>query len=103
MNYQQLRLEAEEEAKKILKDKIKFGHKEFEAKEKIVKRFQRSKHVLLKQNEIDHCVNNGIDVTYLYDEMDAKWGGKEKVKKSYYIPRNTPKGRPKKDINEQEQ
>ena len=103
MNYQQLRQEAEKEAQKILGKTKKLGKKDLDPKESITKTFQRSKHVLLKQSDIDHCVNNGLDVTYLYDEMDSKWGGKETVKKSYYIPRGNPKGRPKKDINEQEQ
>jgi hypothetical protein len=103
MNYQQLRKEAEAEAKKILKDKTKFGPTEFEGREKITKKFQSGKHAYLKQSEIDHCINNGMNIWYLYDEMDAKYKGGVTEKKQYYIPRGTPKGRPKKNTNEQEQ
>ena len=103
MNYQQLRQEAEAEAKKILKNKTKFGPKEFVGKEATTKKFKSAKHSYLKQSQIDHCVNNGLDVLYLYDEMDAKYKGGITEKKSYYTPRGTSKGRPKKNTNEQEQ
>ena len=103
MNYQKIRLEAEAEAKKILKNKTKFGPKEFEAKETTTKKFKSGKHAYLKQSEIDYCVNNGMDVMYLYNEMDTKYKGGVTEKKSYYVPRGTPKGRPKKNTNEQEQ
>jgi hypothetical protein len=103
MNYQKIRLDAEEEAKKILKNKTKFGPKEFEAKESTTKKFKSGKHAYLKQSQIDHCINNGLDVTYLYDEMDAKYKGGIAEKKQYYKPRGTSKGRPKKNTNEQEQ
>ena len=101
---QALRQEAEEYARKILKDQINFGSKEFESKENIVKKFKRSKHVLLKQSDIDHCVNNGINVMYLYDELLSKYGNDvDKPKKKYYVSNGGKRGRPKKNTNEQEQ
>jgi hypothetical protein len=104
MNYQKLRLEAEAEARKILGKTKKLGKKDLSSKESITKTFKRSKHVLLKQSDIDHCVNNGMDVMYLYDELLSKYGGLEdKPKKQYYVPRGGKRGRPKDNKNEQEQ
>jgi len=101
---QALRQEAEEYARKILKDKTNFGPKEFESKENIVKKFKRGKHAYLKQSQIDHYLNNGMDVMYLYDELLSKYGGRMgNEKKSYYVPKGGKQGRPKKNTNEQEQ
>jgi hypothetical protein len=94
-----LRQEAEEYAKKILKDK-KLSKKELAAKEKIVKKFKSAKHVLLKQKDVDHCINNNMDVMYLYDELLSKYGGfddVEKPKKQYYVPTGAKRGRPKQE------
>jgi hypothetical protein len=98
-----LRKEAEAEAKQILKDRKKFGIKEFESKQNISKKRESSLHSLLNQEDINHCLNNGLDMMYLYNEMDAKYKGGVTEKKQYYIPRGTPRGRPKKYNNEQEQ
>ena len=69
-----------------------------------MKKFKRAKHVFLKQNDIDHCINNGLDITYLYDEMDSKYSGDiGKEPKKYYVPKGTKRGRPKQSNNEQEQ
>ena len=102
---QQIRKEAEEEAKKILKDKKNFSSKEFEAKHNTVKTFKKAKHVYLKQSQIDYCVNNNLDVMYLYEEMESKYSGNigAHYKKKYYIPTGKKRGRPKQEDNEQEQ
>lgn len=99
---QALRKEAEEQAKKILKDQEKFSGKEFAAKENTIKKFKRSKHVLLNQSKIDYCINNGLDIMYLYEELDKKFNGLvEKEPKKYYQPNGNKRGRPKKEDNEQ--
>ncbi len=99
-----MRKEAEEEAKKILGKNRKLGKNDLSAKEKIVKTFKRSKHVLLKQSQVDHCINNGMDVMYLYDELLSKYGNDvDKPKKNYYVPTGGKRGRPKHNENEQEQ
>lgn len=59
-------------------------------------------HSLLPQENIDYCINNGLDIEYLYDEVLSKYGGIEKEKKQYYVPTGVPRGRPKKYNNEQE-
>ena len=101
---QALRREAEEEAKKILGKTKKLGKNDLQPKESTVKKFQSSKHVLLKQSQVDHCVNNGMDVMYLYDELLSKYGGyEEKPKKTYYVKTGKKRGRPKENNNEQEQ
>ena len=102
---QSLRKEAEEQAKKIL-NKTNLSKKSLPSKESTVKTFKSGKHAYLKQSQIDHCINNGMDIWYLYDELLSKYGGLDdidKPKKVYYTPRGTPRGRPKKDNNEQEQ
>jgi len=101
---QTLREEAEAYARKILKDQVYFSSKSFESKENTVKKFKRSKHVLLKQSDIDHCVNNNMDVMYLYDKLLSKYGNDiDKPKKKYYVSNGGKRGRPKKNTNEQEQ
>ena len=95
---QQLRKEAEAEAKQILKHKKKFGTKEFESKNSFAKRKESSLHSLLPQEVIDHCINNNLDIEYLYNELLSKYGGVEKEKKQYYIPTGAKRGRPKNDI-----
>ena len=101
---QALRKEAEEEAKKILKDKKKFGTKEFDSKHNIVKKRTSTLHSLLNQEDINYCLNNGLDIGYLYTEMASKYNGDvEKEPKKYYTPTGKPRGRRKKDNNEQEQ
>ena len=100
---QALRLEADEYAKKILEKGTKINKNDLEAKHNTTKKFKRAKHSYLKQSQIDYCVNNDLDVTYLYDEMDSKYKGGVTDKKNYYVPRGTPRGRPKENNNEQEQ
>jgi hypothetical protein len=101
---QQARKEAEEEAKKILKDKKKFSTKEFDAKCNTVKTFKKAKHVYLKQSKVDYCVNNNLDIMYLYEEMESKYSGDIGNKKKYYTPTGKKRGRqPKQNNNEQEQ
>lgn len=101
---QQLRKEAEAEAKLILKDQKYFGTKEFKSKNKITKKRTSSLHSLLPQEVIDHCINNNLDIEYLYDELLSKYGRNlDKEPKKYYIPTGKPRGRAKKDNNEQEQ
>jgi hypothetical protein len=105
MNYQKLREEAEREAREILGKNKRLGKNDLESKHNTVRTFQSAKHLMLKQSEVDHCVNNGISVEYLYNELLSKYGGidkEEKPIKKYYTPRGTPRGRPKKDNNEQE-
>ena len=102
---QSLRKEAEEQAKQIL-GKSKLTKHNLEGREYITKTFQSGKHAYLNQNDIDYCINNGISVEYLYTELLSKYGGLDNIdkpKKQYYVPRGTPRGRPKKDNNEQEQ
>ena len=100
---QALRKEAEEEAKKILKDKKKFGTKEFDSKHNIVKKRTSTLHSLLDQEDINHRINNGLDIAYLYTQMASKYSGDiGKPPKQYYIPTGGKRGRPKKDNNEQE-
>ena len=100
---QQLRKEAEEQAKQILKDKKKFNTKEFDAKHNTSKKRISTLHSLIDQKDIDYCLNNDLDIAYLYTEMASKYSGDvEKEKKQYYIPTGVPRGRPKKDNNEQE-
>ena len=98
-----LRKETEAEAKEILKNKTHFGPKEFEGRNKITKKRESSLHSLLPQEDIDYCINNNIDITYLHDEVISKYGGEEKERKQYYIPTGKKRGRPKKNNNEQEQ
>ena len=101
---QALRKEAEAEAKRILKDKTHFGTKTFDAKHNTIKKFKSAKHSYLKQSDIDYCLNNDLDIVYLYTEMASKYSGDvDKEPKKYYIPTGKPKGRRKKDNNEQEQ
>lgn len=95
---QQLRREAENEAKQILKHKKKFGPKQFEGKNNTTIKRESSLHSLLPQETIDHCINNNLDIEYLYNELLSKYGGVEKEKKQYYIPTGVKRGRPKKDI-----
>jgi hypothetical protein len=98
---QELRKEAEEQAKQILKNQKNFSKKDLKAKELITKKFKSGKHIYLKQSEIDHCVNNDLDIGYLYDEMGSKYSGDiGKPPKKYYIPTGKPKGRRKKEDNE---
>jgi hypothetical protein len=100
---QALRKEAEEQAKQILKDKKKFGPKEFESKNNISKKRVSTLHSLIDQKDIDYCLNNDLDIVYLYTEMASKYGGDvEKEPKKYYTPTGVKRGRPKKDNNEQE-
>ena len=100
---QQLRKEAEDQAKEILKDRTKFNTKEFEGKHNTSKKRTSSLHTLLNQKDIDYCINNGIDMWYLYEEMASKYSGDiGKPPKQYYIPTGGKRGRPKKDNNEQE-
>lgn len=99
-----LRKEAEEQAKKILKNKTKFGPKEFKGKNSITIKRESSLHTLLSSEDINYCINNGLDIMYLYDEMASKYNGDvEKEPKKYYTPTGKPRGRRKKDNNEQEQ
>lgn len=100
---QQLRKEAEAEAKQILKHKKKFGGKEFEAKNHIIKRKESSLHSLLPQETINHCINNNLDIEYLYEELLSKYNGSLGEKKSYYVPNGGKRGRPKQNKDEQEQ
>ena len=101
---QQLRKEAENEAKKILKDRKKFNTKEFEGKHNTSKKRTSSLHTLLDQEDINHRINNGLDIAYLYTQMASKYNGDvEKEPKKYYTPTGGKRGRPKKDNNEQEQ
>lgn len=102
MNYQRIRLEAENEAKEILKNKTKFGSKEFKGKNSITVVRESSLHSLLSQEDIDYCVNNNLDIEYLYNELYSKYGGAHE-KKQYYVPTGKKRGRPKIDNNEQEQ
>ena len=102
MNYQRIRLEAENEAKEILKNKTNFGTKEFKGKNSITIRKESSLHSLLSQEDIDYCVNNNLDIEYLYNELYSKYGGVHE-KKQYYVPTGKKRGKPKKDNNEQEQ
>jgi hypothetical protein len=100
-----LRKEAEEQAKQVLKNQKNFSKKDLKAKELITKKFKSGKHIYLKQSEIDYCVNNDLDVGYLYDEMDSKYSGDiGKPPRKYYTPTGKPRGRrPKQKENEQEQ
>lgn len=98
---QQLRKEAEAEAKLILKDKKSFGTKAFEGKNSITVRRESSMHSLLPQEAIDYCINNNLDIEYLYNELYSKYGGAHE-KKQYYTPTGKKRGRPKIDNNEQE-
>lgn len=83
------------------------GKNDLQPKHNKAKPFQSAKHIYLKQNQIDHCINNGMDIMYLYDELLSKYGRleekEEKPIKKYYTPRGTPRGRPKKNKDEQEQ
>lgn len=102
----QLREEAEREARKILGKNKRLGKNDLQAGHNNKKTFQSAKHIYLKQSEIDHCINNGMDIMYLYDELLSKYGRLEKEEKpvkKYYIPKGGKKGRPKKDNNEQKQ
>ena len=100
---QALRKEAEDQAKKILKDKKKFSTKEFDAKHNTTIKRESSLHSLLPQEDINYCINNGIDMWYLYEEMASKYSGDiGNPPKQYYIPTGGKRGRPKKDNNEQE-
>lgn len=96
-----LRNEASVYAKKILEKEVEINVNDLDSKHNILKRFKRSKHVLLKQSEIDHCVNNDLDFMYLYDELLSKYNGNiGGDKKEYYQPNGNKRGRPKKDKNE---
>jgi hypothetical protein len=98
---QQLRKEAEEQAKQILKNQKSFNNKEFDAKYNISKKRTSTLHSLIDQKDIDYCLNNDLDIAYLYTEMASKYGGDvEKEKKQYYIPTGAKRGRPKKEDNE---
>jgi len=100
----QLREEAEREARKILGKNKRLGKNDLQAGHNNKKTFQSAKHIFLKQSQIDHCINNGMDIMYLYDELLSKYGRLEdKPKKTYYTPRGRKKGRPKQNKNEQEQ
>ena len=82
----------------------KLGKKDLSSKESITKKFQSGKHAYLKQSEVEHCLNNNMDIEYLYTELLSKYGGLEdKPKKQYYVPRGGKRGRPKQNNNEQEQ
>ena len=99
-----MRKEAEAEARKILKGRTKFGTKEFDSKQNISKERKSTLHSLLSSEDINHCLNNNLDIAYLYTEMSSKYGGDvEKEPKKYYTPTGKPRGRRKKDNNEQEQ
>ena len=98
---QALRKEAEDQAKKILKDKKKFSTKEFDAKHNTTIKRESSLHSLLPQEDINYCINNNLDIEYLYNELYSKYGGAHE-KKQYYVPTGVPRGRPKKYNNEQE-
>ena len=101
---QQLRREAENEAKQILNSKTKINGKNLDSKNNITIKRESSLHSLLPQEDIDYCINNNLDIGYLYTEMASKYNGNVvKEKKQYYIPNGKPRGRPKKDNNEQEQ
>ena len=104
MNYQKIRLEAENEAKEILKNKTNFGTKEFKGKNSITIKRESSLHTLLSSEDINYCINNGLDIMYLYNEMASKYSGDiGKPPKQYYIPTGKKRGRSKIDNNEQEQ
>ena len=97
----QAREEAEREARQILG---KIGKNDLQSKHNALPPFQRAKHIYLKQNQIDHHLNNNMPIDYLYDELLSKYGRLEdKPKKTYYTPRGRKKGRPKQNKNEQEQ
>ena len=99
-----MRKEAEAEARKILKSRTKFGTKEFDSKQNISKERKSTLHSLLSSEDINYCINNGLDIMYLYDEMASKYSGDiGKPPKRYYTPTGKPRGRRKKDNNEQEQ
>ena len=82
----------------------KLGNNFLDSKCNTVKRFKSGLHSFLDQKEIDYCINNDLDVGYLYDEMASKYGGDvDKPLKEYYKPNGNKRGRPKQQDNEQEQ
>ena len=97
----QLRKEAEEQAKQILgSEKLKKDN--LESKNNVSKPYVSMLHSVFDVKDIDHCINNDLDIGYLYTQMGSKYNGdrEETPPKQYYIPTGVPRGRPKKENNE---